>query len=141
MNIRTKKKRFFVIAGTSLVLALALLIAVAQELPPGPTAVYRSAFDVTDPPPNFQVISIVLDFAPGAWTPMHTHGGLGMATVIEGTVTRESLDGERHSFGPGESWLETGEVEAAGNDTDTAARVIFTLMLPEGQDVTIPHQD
>ncbi|MEX2536265.1 MAG: cupin domain-containing protein [Trueperaceae bacterium] len=122
-------------------LALAILIAAAQELPPGPTAVYRSAFDVTDPPPNFQVISIVLDFEPGAWTPMHTHGGLGMATVIEGTVTRESLGGERHSFGPGESWLETGEVEAAGNDTDATARVVFTLMLPEGEEVTIPHQE
>lgn len=122
-------------------LTLAILIAVAQELPPGPSAVYRSAFDVTDPPPNFQIISIVLDFEAGAWTPMHTHGGLGMATVIEGTVTRESLDGERHDFGPGESWLETGEVEAAGNDTDATARVVFTLMLPEGEEVTIPHQE
>jgi quercetin dioxygenase-like cupin family protein len=141
MNMKTRTMKQALAAATMVGLTLAFLIAVAQELPPGPAAVYRSAFDVTDPPPNFQVISIVLDFEPGAWTPMHTHGGLGMATVIDGTVTRESLDGERHSFGPGEFWLETGEVEAAGNDTDATARVVFTLMLPEGADVTIPHQE
>lgn len=141
MNAKTNPIKKILTRTTALVLSLVILMAAAQELPPGPAAVYRSAFDVTDPPPNFQIISIVLDFEPGAWTPMHTHGGLGMATVIEGTVTRESLDGERHSFAPGESWLETGEVEAAGNDGDSPARVVFTLMLPEGEEVTIPHQE
>ncbi|MEX2540318.1 MAG: cupin domain-containing protein [Trueperaceae bacterium] len=127
-----------VVAG----LALAGLIAAAPDLlPPGPTAVYLSTFDVADPPPNFQIISIVLDFEPGSWTPMHTHGGPGIVTVLEGTVTRRNLEGEEHSFGPGDTWLETGEVEAAGNDTESTARVVFTLMLPEGEDVTIPYQE
>jgi quercetin dioxygenase-like cupin family protein len=115
--------------------------AAAQELPPGPEAIYRSAFDVTDPATEFQVITLVLEFAPGAWTPMHTHGGLGRVTVIEGTVTRRSLAGEEHSYGPGDGWLEDGEVEAAGNDTQEVARVIFTLMLPEGAEVTIAHEE
>jgi quercetin dioxygenase-like cupin family protein len=127
--------------------AIGLLLIVSfgltqnQELPPGPTPVYRTAFDVTDPPESFEVITIVLEFAPGAWTPMHIHGGPGNVLVLEGEVTRSTLEGEAHVYRAGESWLETGEVEAAGNDTDQPARVVFTILLPEGAQVTTPHTE
>ena len=119
-----------------------VLAGLAQELPPGPEAVYRTSFEVTEVPEEpFEVINIILEFAPGAWTPMHTHGGLGLVTVLEGTLSRKTLEGEEATFAPGESWLETGEVEAAGNDTDSPVRVLFTIMLPKGAQVTIPHEE
>jgi quercetin dioxygenase-like cupin family protein len=121
---------------------LPLILTSAQnELPPGPTAVFTSAFDVDDAAGGAQVITIVLDFEPNAWTPMHTHGGVGRVTVIEGELTRRTLEGEESTYGPGEGWLEAGEVEAAGNDTDQIVRVVFTILLPEGEQVTIAHED
>lgn len=130
-------RRFVFALGLSFAAA-----ALAQELPPGPEAVYRTSFEVTEIPQEpFEVTNIVLEFAPGAWTPMHTHGGLGLVTVLEGALSRRTLEGEEATFGPGEGWLETGEVETAGNDTDSPVRVLFTIMLPEGAQVTIPHEE
>jgi quercetin dioxygenase-like cupin family protein len=131
---------------TSILVVLVLLlpynVAVSQELPPGPTPVYRSSFEVTNPPAHFDTINLVLDFAPGAWTPMHTHGGQGIVTVLEGELTHRPHGGEEQTFVAGESFTETpGHVHAAGNDTDATARVLFTILLPKGAELTTVVQN
>lgn len=120
-----------------LALLLSYTVAVGQELPPGPTPVSRSSFEVTAPPAAFDTINLVLDFAPGAWTPMHTHGGEGIVTVLEGTITYRAEDGQERTVAAGEHWLEhPGHLHAAGNDTDTNARVVATFLLPKGAELT-----
>jgi quercetin dioxygenase-like cupin family protein len=129
-------KHLAVLLTVGAFLALTLTTTLSQELPPGPTPVYRTSFEVTDPPG--EVITIVLDFAPGAWTPLHQHGGSNTVLVVEGEMTfRNAETGEETTYTAGESWVEhPGHPHAAGNNTDANARVVFTILLPEGEEVT-----
>ncbi len=79
--------------------------ASGQELPPGPQVVYRTTMEVGNPPTAFETINLVLDFAPGTWTPLHTHGGQGIVTVLEGElVHRPKGDEERYCDRATASW-------------------------------------
>jgi quercetin dioxygenase-like cupin family protein/uncharacterized OsmC-like protein len=109
---------------------------VEGELPPGPTALHRGEMQVSDVPEAFTLVQIILDFAPGAWTPLHYHGGDTLVTVLEGEMIR-SIDGEEETFGPGDSWIEpAGQVHSAGNDSDAPARVAVSIVLSHGEAVT-----
>jgi quercetin dioxygenase-like cupin family protein len=115
--------------------------ASGQELPPGPQVVYRTTMEVSNPPAAFETINLVLDFAPGAWTPLHTHGGQGIVTVLEGELVHRPEGGEERRLRAGESFLETpGHAHIAGNAGDTTARVLFTALLPKGAPLTTVQQ-
>ena len=60
--------------------------ALGQGVPPGPQVVYRTTMEVSNPPAVFDTINLVLDFAPGVSTPLHSHGGQGIVTVLEGEL-------------------------------------------------------
>lgn len=119
-------------------LALWPASALGQELPPGPTTAYplgRMPLD-HQPGPFEETQSLILEFAPGAWTPLHSHGGLTLVRVLEGEMTRR-VQGTEDQFRPGEGWVETpGEVHAAGNAGGTPARVLVTFLLPKGAPLT-----
>src|SRR6266545_37572 len=69
------RTRIALIAAVMLLtLGLSTSLAFAQT-PPGPTKVYESKIAVANPPAQADLIQDVLDFAPGAWTPFHRHGG------------------------------------------------------------------
>jgi quercetin dioxygenase-like cupin family protein len=78
------------------------------------------------------VLQAVLDFAPGAWTPVHTHGGPAYVTVLEGEMTLR-MGGADQTFRAGEGWIDNpDEPHAAGNEGATGARVLVTFVLPRG---------
>jgi quercetin dioxygenase-like cupin family protein len=105
--------------------------------PPGPTVVYRTQFEAANPAPTFDLVNLVLDFAPGVWTPVHSHGGQGMVTVLEGEVVHRPVGGEERRVVGGENFLESpGGPHAAGNVSGAKARVIFSVLLPKGAEVT-----
>lgn len=105
--------------------------------PPGPTVVYRTSFEATNPAPTFDLVNLVLDFAPGVWTPVHTHGGHGMVTVLEGAIVHQPQGGEERRVGAGESFLESpGHAHSAGNMSGAKARVVFSVLLPRGAELT-----
>ena len=109
-----------------------------QELPPGPTTVHplgRMPLE-HDPGPFEETQSLILDFAPGAWTPLHSHGGLTLVRVLEGEMTRRA-HGAEDLFRAGAGWIETpGDIHAAGNAGGTPARVLVTFLLPTGAPLT-----
>ncbi|MDQ5851910.1 MAG: cupin domain-containing protein [Chloroflexota bacterium] len=116
--------------------------AVRAQQPPGPTVVYRTSMEVTSPPAAFDAINLVLDIAPGAWTPLHSHGGQGIVTVLEGEVIHRPEGGAEQRVRAGESFIETpGHAHRAGNDGQTNARIVFTVLLPKGAEVTTVHGD
>jgi quercetin dioxygenase-like cupin family protein len=111
--------------------------ALGQDLPPGPEVVHRTTMEVTNPPAAFETINLVLDFAPGAWTPLHSHGGQGIVTVLEGELVHRPEGGEERRLQPGESFLEMpGHAHIAGNESGATARVLFTALLPHGAELT-----
>ena len=129
--------------------ALALWPAsvLGQDLPPGPTTIHPlGRMLVEHDPGRFEETqSLILDFAPGAWTPLHTHGGLTLVRVLEGEMTRRAHDTE-DLFKAGEGWIEApGDIHAAGNAGSTPARVLVTFLLPNGAPLTTvagtPTQD
>lgn len=122
------------------VLALWPASVLGQELPPGPTTVHALGRVPVETGaaagPFEEAQSLILDFAPGAWTPLHSHGGLTLVRVLEGEMTRRR-DGTEDRFRAGEGWVEApGDVHAAGNAGGTPARVLVTLVLPRGAPLT-----
>src|SRR5437867_13448533 len=74
-----------------------------QSLPPGPTSRFQSTFDVVPPDSAFEIVQLVLDFGPGAWTPSHVHGGQTLNTVLGGEITLRERGAERR-LRPGQAW-------------------------------------
>jgi quercetin dioxygenase-like cupin family protein len=109
----------------------------SQQPPPGPTKVYESKVAVANPPAQADLIQVLLDFSPGAWTPPHTHGGQTLNTVLEGEITvREN--GADKTLKPGEMWSDTpDQVHAAGNAGTTKASLAVAFLLPKGAQLTI----
>jgi hypothetical protein len=79
---------------------------------------------------------VLLDFAPGAWTPPHTHGGQTLNTVLEGGITLRENNTEK-IFKPDEGWFATPEqVHAAGNAGLAKASLVVAFILPKGAQLT-----
>src|SRR5262245_9549778 len=117
-------------------LALPFEAAAAQDIPPGPTTRHRMTYEVANPPQgSTDVVQLVLDFAPGSFTPPHTHPGPSFVTVLEGVMTRR-LDGKEEDYQTGQGWAEPGTVHAAGNTGDVSARVLVTAVIPTGAPLT-----
>ena len=130
------KQRSIVMAiAVMLTIVLAPVAAVRGQVPPGPTtrAQFRAPGVPLDGP--YEVVHLVLDFAPGAWTPLHTHGGQGIVTVLEGTMTRRA-EGAETVYRPGEGWVEPGVAHQAGNAGTGPASVMVTFLLPQGAPLT-----
>src|SRR4051812_13056901 len=106
---------------------------------PGPVFRFMTRFDVASAPERFDHITLVLDFAPGAWTPPHTHGGYVYTTVIEGEMSGRmaSTPATEKKYRVGETWVETpGEYMEVGNVGTTKARLLATAILPKGAALT-----
>ena len=136
----TTMKRMMRMASIT-VLSLLLLAAnsaiAAQELPPGPTTIYRSNWAGLTMAGEFEVIDLILEFPPGSVTPSHIHGGPGMATVLEGEVVFTTEGKAGQVTRPGEFYLDVaGSVHTAANQTDRPARVSYVILLPKGAAVT-----
>jgi LPXTG-motif cell wall-anchored protein len=100
--------------------------------PPGPTTVHRTTLDSTRPAASFELAQFTADFDPGARTPVHTHVGRGLATVVAGEMTLRT-GGTDRIFKPGEFWVdEPGVVYVHGNATGTVAQVGVSFLLPKG---------
>lgn len=120
------------------VLALWPAPALGQDLPPGPATLHPlSRMPVEHEPGRFdEAQSLILDFAPGAWTPLHSHGGLTLVRVLEGEMTRRAR-GTEDVFKAGEGWIEApDDIHAAGNASGMPARVLVTFLLPQGAPLT-----
>ena len=106
----------------------------------GPTTVATGTFEIAEPPAQFEVVQLLLDFAAGAWTPPHSHGGPVLVTVLAGEVT-ERRPGVERRFGPGQGWTENaGDRHAAGNERAARASVAATFLLRKGAEVTTVHE-
>jgi len=94
--------------------------------------VAESRFDVTDTAAQAELVQLVVDFAPGAWTSVHTHGGQAINLVLEGEITlRHGSHGRPYKAG--QAWTdEAGVVHAAGNTGSGKARLLTNFLLPAG---------
>jgi quercetin dioxygenase-like cupin family protein len=137
-------RKYYRLKSIGLLVLMALFIlrvslpTFAQETLSSATMISRSWLPTLTMEDAFTQVMIVLEFAPGAGTPEHSHGGPTLATVLEGELTLIE-DGEEIIIAAGESWTELpGHVHQAINNSDAPVRVVFTVLLAEGTQVTIP---
>ena len=103
----------------------------------GRTILAESRFDVTNPAQQAQLVQLVVDFPPGAWTSWHTHGGQAINLVLEGEITLRHA-GREQVYRAGQAWADSSsQVHAAGNSGAGQARLLTNFLLPQGAPETI----
>jgi LPXTG-motif cell wall-anchored protein len=106
---------------------------------PRPFTSYQFKTDVEPMTAPFDVVQAILDFAPGAATPYHTHPGIVVVTVVAGELTF-NLEGVDHIYKAGESFVELPNQVAQARNAGTAPmRVMATYLLPQGAPLSTPH--
>jgi len=90
--------------------AASLAALAADESSPagngGRTIAAESRFDVTNPAQQVQLVQLVVDFPPGAWTSWHTHGGQAINLVLEGEMTLRHA-GMEQGYRAGQAWTDS----------------------------------
>lgn len=108
-----------------------------NDAPPGPTVLYSHTYSVTEPVGDFEMNHLVLDFAPGAWTPPHEHGGTLVNMVMAGELTVRDDQGVEKTVPAGEVFIEVpGQYLEVGNAGDTLTSVASVALLPVGAKLT-----
>ncbi len=134
-------RRYPVLVLLALTVALFASSVASGQAPPGPATRYNTRFtEVSGPAASFDIVQQVLEFAPGAAAPFHTHGGPGFVTVIEGELTLRELGKAGVSLKAGETIRELpGEVRDVTNNGSTRARLVVAFLIPAGATVTTPQ--
>jgi quercetin dioxygenase-like cupin family protein len=107
-----------------------------QAAMPAPSVVYKAALPIVIQGGEYDLVSIILDFPPGAGFPKHFHGGHALVTVLGGEITLREKGTER-IIKTGGNWTENpGDMHSAVNAGSTPARVAVSMVLPKGAEAT-----
>src|SRR5262245_42567450 len=89
------------------------ILSLNAGVPADRRVVAQSRFDVTSAPLQAEVVQLLVDFPPGAWSSWHTHGGQATNLVLEGEITLRHA-GMEHPYRVGQAWTDSsGQVHAA----------------------------
>lgn len=131
----------FVVAG---LLFASTLAASAQQNPPvSPSPVKRTVIARVDVPnSNYEVISAILEIAPGFKAGRHLHPGIASGYVLEGQLWM-ALDGRpERTLGPGEGLeLPFRVIHNEGTAGDKPLKAIVTYVVEKGQPLVLPVKD
>ena len=121
----------------SLVPAIAVLcaaVAIAQA--PG---IKRTVLQKADITPDREVVMAQAEISPGGETGRHTHPGVEVGYVLEGSTT-VTLDGEEPKvYKAGDSYtIPYGKVHNARNVSDKAAKVLANYIVEKGKPLASP---
>jgi quercetin dioxygenase-like cupin family protein len=124
----------------ALVAILSVSVAMADEkgkmAAPGPVVAYQAKFPITVQGAEYDLLTIIMDFAPGAGVPRHIHGGSVLVTVLNGEITLKEK-GATLVKKTGESWTEkAGDEHEVVNAGTVPVRVAVSMLLPKGAEAT-----
>lgn len=103
---------------------------------PGPTVVSQAKDPIAVRNGEYDLITSILEFPPGAGVANHMHGGNVLVTVLSGEMTLREKGAEK-ILKTGESWTESpGNVHSVVNAGAAAARVVASFLLPKGAEMT-----
>ena len=106
---------------------------------PRPFVSYQFKTDVNPMTDPFDVVQQLLDFAPGAATPVHTHPGIVVVTVVAGELTFQ-LNGTDTVYKAGESFVEVpGQVVQARNVGAVQTSVMVSYLIPKDAPLSTVH--
>ena len=133
-----KTKKHALIAATLLALTGATLWAAsAQPAGIGRHEALRHDLDV----PGREVVQVRVDFAPGAAFGMHTHPGIEVAYVLDGTLEYTFEDKPPVTLKAGQSlFIPAGMPHAAHNPGQTSAAELATYLVEKGKPIVALRQ-
>jgi len=73
-----------------------------------------------------------IDFPPGGVAYRHTHPGPGIRYLLSGELTIDS-GGEKHTYGPGEPWFESGPEPVLATSSETEETAFVRVLLLPGE--------
>ena len=115
--------------------ALNALAAPAAQA--GPSVTFQGSFPLTVEAGDYDLIYLVLDFAPGAGIPLHYHGGPALVVGMEGELTLRPEGGMEHAVTSGMVVNEKALVRhTMTNLSEANTRILAVILLPKGQEVT-----
>jgi quercetin dioxygenase-like cupin family protein len=80
-----------------------------------------------------EIVTQTVKFAPGASSGWHSHPGFLVSTVVSGQLVRYGTDCSAQTFGPGQSFYETGaNTFVVKNESDSDAVDTVTFVVPGG---------
>ncbi|MDA9506336.1 hypothetical protein XI09_17195 [Bradyrhizobium sp. CCBAU 11386] len=89
--------------------------------------------------PDKEVISLIVEWPPGAGTGLHTHPGDEYTTVLEGEVIGRKEGSEAKTYAAGQSYHnEPGVVHEANNKASAPAKTFNVFVVEKGKPVTEP---
>jgi quercetin dioxygenase-like cupin family protein len=107
-----------------------------QAVTPGPTVVSQAKYPLNVGSGEYDLITRVLEFPPGAGIANHMHGGHVLVTVLSGEMTLREKGTEK-IVKAGESWTESpGNVHAVVNAGPATARLVGVFLIPKGAEAT-----
>jgi quercetin dioxygenase-like cupin family protein len=103
---------------------------------PGATTLAQQRFEAPGLPSPLDIVHSVLEIAPGAQTPSHSHPGFTVVSVLEGSGTLVDA-GSSRTVSPGVTWMEpAGEVHGATLIASAPVRIVVSDLLPRGAPLT-----
>lgn len=124
----------------ALVVAAFGFAAQAQQAPVSPSPVKRTPIGKSEVPnSNFEVITAMVEIAPGFKAGRHSHPGIVQAQVIDGEFML-ALDGQpEKTFKAGESLeVPLNAIHNEGAVGDKPARLIAVYVVEKGKPLVIP---
>jgi quercetin dioxygenase-like cupin family protein len=128
-----------------LVIFLAMLLSasvsfadenVASAALPAPTIPYKARLPIDLLSRDYELISIIYDFAPGAGVPLHKHGGQVLVLVLSGELTLRE-NGTERVVKQGDSWTEApGHEHSVINTGSVTTRVAVSVFMSKGAEAT-----
>ena len=89
-----------------------------------------------------EIVTQQVKFAPGAYSGWHSHPGFLVSTVLSGQLVRYGTDCAPQTFGPGQSFYETGSSTfIVKNETNADAVDTVTFIVPGGTPTTALRLD
>ena len=131
--MKTVKLFLFVVLTVILMATVARADDKESQTPAtGMIAVYHASFPTTLKSGEYEMQTVIADFAQGAGVPNHMHGGYVLVTVLNGEMTLKEKGSEK-VIRAGESWTENpGDVHSVVNAGAATARVVINMLLPKG---------
>jgi quercetin dioxygenase-like cupin family protein len=87
--------------------------------------------------PGFEAVLVAVEIPPGGREGRHTHPGLAMVLVQEGTLTLDYEGKPTAAYKPGESFfVEAGKVHEGINKGTTTVKAIATFVVEKGKPIT-----
>jgi quercetin dioxygenase-like cupin family protein len=133
----TRSIRLAVLLATFAVLALVARTVTHAQAQQAPSVKRTVLLQHDTSMPGYEAVLVAVEIPAGGREGRHTHPGLAMIHVEEGTLTLDYEGKPTTPYKAGESFfVEAGKVHEGMNKGTTPVKAIATFVVPKGQPIT-----